>query len=117
MVHYIADCIFPPSTDTQDGHKLGPKQFGNHLRTYADKERIGTTSTDLLLINSDALNSQIEKLDNLVNKGVHDQVSYAEVTRCVLRTLMLLDDLVAFRTKPFEAVPDLDYMRVLGPDS
>ena len=117
IVHYIADCIFPPNTDIQDGHKLGPKQFRNRLRAYAEKERIGTTSTDLLLINSDALNSQIEKLDSLVNKGVHDQVSYAEVTRCVLRTLMLLDDLVAFRTKPFEAAPDLDYTRVLGPDS
>jgi hypothetical protein len=48
-----------------------------------------------------------ESLD-LANKGVHAEVYGAEARRCLLRTILLLDDIVPLKSGPFEIQQGID---------
>jgi hypothetical protein len=58
-------------------------------------------STDLLF-------QQWEKLNKLANKGVHSDVFREETRRCVIRTILLMDDIVSLRRGPFPIKTTLD---------
>jgi hypothetical protein len=101
VVEYVADRLFPPSTETPE-EKVGPKHFRNRLRRFANETRRSNTNIDLVATSNALLSEQLEKLGDLANKGIHDEVYRAEVRRCLLRTVLLLDDILSFRTEPFE---------------
>lgn len=99
VIEYVADEIFPP-VQSQDCSKLGPTHYRNRLLAFADKERISDTNIDLICTATSLLGEQLEKLSNLVNKGVHAEVARHEARRCLLRTIMALDDILSLRRGP-----------------
>jgi hypothetical protein len=101
IIEYISDKLFPPTDDIIDGHKLGETQYRNRLLAYADIERKSDTSVQLISINIQNLNNQIEKLENLINKGVHNSLYQNECRRCLIHTIMLLDDICSLKNTPF----------------
>jgi len=101
ILEYAADCLFPPLTGT-DSDKLGPKHFRNRLLRFATEARRSNSNIDLIASSNSALADQLAKLGDLANKGVHSDVYRAEVRRCLLRTVMLLDDIMSLKTDPFE---------------
>ena len=50
----------------------------------------------------------------VAQKGIHAEVCRAETWRCLFRTILLLDDLVAFKREAFQIWPNLDFSPVLS---
>lgn len=94
IIEYISDELFPPIEGGSEEHKLGTKQYRNRLLAFADKARKSDTNIDLIWISTKTLSEQMEKLSSLANKGVHAEVYRLETRRCLLRTIILLDDIV-----------------------
>ncbi len=108
IIEYITDSIFPPIDGTHKGHKLGKQEYKNRLLAYADNERKSDTDIDLILVSTESLNDQIEKLLKLVNKGVHAEAYQYETRRCVLRTILLLDDILSLKKQAFPIKTEFD---------
>lgn len=102
VIEYVADAIFPPADPAPDGRLLGPKHYRNRLLAFADEERVSDTNLDLICASTDLLGEQLEKLGSLVNKGVHAEVTRHEAHRCLLRTIMALDDILSLKRGPLE---------------
>lgn len=109
IIEYVVDCIFPPTEDTHNGHKLGQAQYKNRLLAFADIKRKSDTNIDVIVASTNMLNEQIEKLISLVNKGVHSEVYRNETRRCLIRTIMLLDDILSLKCDPFPIVTEFDF--------
>jgi hypothetical protein len=101
IIEYVADCLFPPTDEEHEGRKLKDKHYKNRLLAYADIERRSETNIDVVIASTNLLSEQIDKLVNLVNKGVHTEVYREEARRCLIRTVMLLDDFISLKKDPF----------------
>lgn len=108
IIEYVTDNIFPPSDDGNNGFKLGKSNYRNRLLAFADKERKSDTNIDLISVSTKMLAEQLEKLSNLQNKGVHSEVMREEARRCLIRTIIILDDILALKTDKFPTKTKLD---------
>ena len=109
IIEHVSDRLFPPRETVKGGPKLGPKHYRNRLLAFADQERRTDTSVDLVCVSTDALKEQITRLLAVAQKGIHAEMYRAETRRCLLRTILLLDDLVALKQGVFPIQPDLDF--------
>ena len=109
IIKHVADRLFPPVETVTGGHPLGPTHYRNRLLAFADQARQDDTEIDLVCANTDALNEQIARLLAVIQKGIHAETYRAETRRCLLRTILLLDDLVALKHGAFQIRPDLDF--------
>ncbi|MFC1612158.1 hypothetical protein ACFL6C_14435 [Myxococcota bacterium] len=62
---------------------------------------MGKTDADVVKISTKTLSEHLEKLSNLANKGLHSEITKAEARRCVVRTIVLLDDILQLADAPF----------------
>ena len=69
------------------------------------------------MVSTATLAEQLEKLDSAVNKGVHADLLDVEGRRCVIRTVMLLDDMISLKSGPFEMLPDLSLESFLADET
>ncbi len=109
IFEYVTDCIFPPTDEKSDGHSLKADKYKNRLFAYADTSRKSDTNIDLIVASTTTLFEQWDKINSLSNKGVHSEVFRSETRRCLLRTIMLLDDIVSLKATAFEIKPKLDF--------
>lgn len=109
IIEYVVDCIFPPTEDTHNGHKLGQGLYKNRLLAFADIRRKSDTNIDVIVASKNLLSEQIEKLISLVNKGVHAEVYRNETRRCLIRTIMLLDDILSLKCDPFPIITEYGF--------
>jgi len=107
IIEYVADSIFPPDENAPDG-KLGKKKYRNRLLAFADKERASDTNIDLICSSTSLLSEQLEKLSKLASKGVHSEVTKDEARRCIIRTILLLDDILSLKKGDFEIETVID---------
>jgi hypothetical protein len=98
---YITDCIFPATNDVIDGHSLKQDKYKNRLYQFASDQAKSDTNIDMVVAATDLLFQQWDKLNKLANKGVHNEVFREETRRCVIRTILLLDDIASLRSVPF----------------
>ena len=101
IIEHVADHVFPPTETVAGGPKLGPKNYRNRLLAFADQARCADTAIDLVSVSTNALNEQINKLLDVAHKGIHAEIYRTETRRCLLRTILLLDDLVALKQGSF----------------
>ncbi|MFF2177388.1 hypothetical protein ACFVT8_13075 [Lysinibacillus sp. NPDC058147] len=101
IIEYVADSLFPPTDEQLEGRKLKGPHYKNRLLAFADIERRSDTNIDVVIASTNLLSEQIDKLVDLVNKGVHAEVYREESRRCLIRTVMLLDDFISLRKDPF----------------
>lgn len=109
IINYIADTLFPPR-ETQEGErKLGANNYRSRLMRFAEDQARSGTNIDVICSSLELLEKHLEKLDQLANKGVHAEVTKEGTRRCLLRTVMLLDDIVSLRPKQFQIRTELDF--------
>ncbi len=103
IIKCFADCIFPPIEDksNEGEHKLGPEQYRNRLFAFVEQEIKSDTNKKLIFASINKLIEEIEKLDELASKGVHTSISQNGARRCLIRTILLLDDILSLKNKPF----------------
>ena len=109
IVEHVSDELFPPIEGELEGRKLGTKQYRNRLLAFVDETRKSDTNIDLIWVSTKTLSEQMEKLSELANKGVHSEVYRVETRRCLLRTIMLLDDIISLKVGVFEIKTKLNF--------
>ncbi|QDH81174.1 hypothetical protein FKX85_19930 [Echinicola soli] len=102
VFEYVTDCLFPATDEIVDGHSLKKDKYKNRLLEFAKREFKSKVNIDLIVANISSLFDEWEKLYALSNKGVHGDPHRQECRRCVLRTILLLDDLISIKRTPFE---------------
>lgn len=102
VFEYVTDCLFPATSDIIDGHSLKKTNYKNRLFEFAKRELRSETNIDLIVTNTSSLFDEWNKLYELSNKGVHSEPHKQECRRCIIRTILLLDDLIAIKRTPFE---------------
>ena len=108
IIEHVADRLSPPRETVTDGPKLGRMHYRNRLLAFADHARRADTAIDLIVASTEALDEQVTKLLAVAQKGIHAEMCRAETRRCLLRTILLLDDLVALKQGSFQIRADLD---------
>lgn len=106
IIEYVADCLFPPVEHNESGRELKGPHYKNRLLAYADNERKSETNIDVVLASTNLLSEQIDKLSKLVNKGIHSEIYREEARRCLIRTVMLLDDFISLKKDSFKIETD-----------
>lgn len=102
VFEYVTDCLFPATNDIIDGHILKKDKYKNRLLEFAKRELKSETNIDLIVTNTTSLFDEWNKLYELSNKGVHSDPHRQECRRCIIRTILLLDDLIAIKRTPFD---------------
>lgn len=113
IVEYVSDELFPPIEGDFEERKLGTKQYRNRLLAFADETRKSDTNIDLIWVSTKTLSEQMERLSNLANKGIHSEIYRVETRRCLLRTIMLLDDIISLKVGAFEIKTKLNFNGLL----
>jgi hypothetical protein len=108
IFEYVTDCVFPPIlAPSSTSRRLDKTAYKNRLLAFADKQRQSNTAIDLVVASTATLAEQVDKLEAAVNKGVHSDLLDVEVRRCLIRTVMLLDDIISLRSAPFPMNPEI----------
>jgi len=103
IFEYVTDCVFPPQNEaSESGNSLKADKYKNRIYEYAKTNRISSTNIDLIIASTDLLFTQWSKLNNLANKGVHKDVYRDETRRCLIRTVLMLDDIISLKDGPFK---------------
>lgn len=102
VFEYITDCLFPATNEITDGHSLKKDKYKNRLIEFANREFKSETNIDLIVTNTASLFDEWKKLYELSSKGVHSIPHRDECRRCIIRTILLLDDLISIKRTPFE---------------
>lgn len=102
VFEYVTDCLFPAINVIIDGHSLKKDKYKNRLLEFAKRELKSETNIDLIVTNTTSLFEEWHKLYELSNKGVHTEPHRQECRGCIIRTILLLDYLIAIKRTPFE---------------
>ncbi len=81
---------------------LKKKHYKNRLLAFCDASRKSATNIDVICAATALLTEQVDKLYQLANKGTHDTVFTTESKRCIIRTILLLDDIASLIVAPLE---------------
>lgn len=113
LIEYVADILFPPTEDINSNRKLGEAQFKNRLLAFAGKERKSDTNIDVICVSTKLLSEQLDKLYNLQNKGIHKNIIESEARRCLIRTLLIIDDFASLKrtSLPSNTEVDTDFFK------
>ncbi len=94
----LADALYPPGPpvtgEDGDPREMGDDFYRNRLTTWVLQRRGRSTHADLLASNLVSLGKRLKSLDDLASKGVHANLSRAEVESCVSWVYMLAADLL-----------------------
>jgi len=101
LFEYITDCLFPATNEIINGHSFKKDKYKNRLLEFANRELKSDTNIDLIVANTASLFEEWNKLYDLSNKGVHSEPHRQECRRCIIRTILLLDDLITIKKTTF----------------
>jgi len=116
ILEFVADRLFPPTEVVRDGRKLGQKNYRNRLLAFVEDQTKSSTQVELISSSLDLFAEHVEKLQDLANKGIHSEIQREGARRALLRTVFLLDDIVALRPESFPINPTLE-LSILGENS
>lgn len=102
IIEYVADCLFPPQDEDVGGRKVGKGQYKNRILAFASRELASDTNIELVAVSVESLAAQLDKLSSLSNKGVHAEVFKSEARRCLMKTIVILDDIISLRSGPLD---------------
>jgi hypothetical protein len=119
ILEFTADRLFPPTDEERNGHKLGPKNYRNRLVAFVEDQTKSKTHVKLITSSLDLFAQHVEKLQDLANKGIHSEIQREGARRALLRTVFILDDIVALRPESFPIKPeiDMDFLDGKGPST
>jgi len=102
LYEYMADCLFPATKDVVDGHALTQDHYKNRIIAFVASEVKSETNRDVIVSNIELLYKEWNTIFKLQNKGVHTRITWNDCRRCLIRTLLLLDDIISIKKGPFE---------------
>ena len=99
ILESVADVVYParaqpvvePGGTTRN---VGPEAYVNRLWMFVADSMSGSTQSKVLLTTLQDFGSRINKVYLLTNKGVHANVTQAEVDTCVMQTYLLAGEIL-----------------------
>ena len=104
LLKSLANALYPPSEKPVVGPDGKPRvltedKYVARLWQYAYEQAGRTTSGELLIAQAQDLGHRVDRLYDLINKGVHNEVSAFEVNQCVIQAYLLAGDLMRIAEK------------------
>ena len=95
----LADVLYPATDETVEGidgveRKMTDDKFITRLCQFATEKTEGSASREMLVSQIRALGERLDALNRLTSKGVHADVSPAEVDQCIIQTYLAAGDLL-----------------------
>lgn len=99
-IHAVADHFCPPVgglTTGKDGtsHRMGPEEYMNRLHQYLSTLFQRSSSSELMLAESEYLAAVARKLNHHASKGVHSDVSVKDAQQGLISLYMLLYNVIS----------------------
>ncbi len=101
LIEYAADCLFPPKASAPNERKLDKASFKNRLLKYLEECQVERTDVRMIEANLEHAAACVDRLLELANRGVHSSSTRDQARRCILGTVILLDDLCNVNRKGF----------------
>ncbi len=90
----FADAIYPPKDTLIKGRKVGKEEYINRLWAFASENIKSDTNKELIQSEVDYIGRRIDSLYGLTSKGTHTKISKGEAERAIIRTYLLIGDLI-----------------------
>ena len=90
----FADAIYPPKDTLVKGRKVGEYEYINRLWAFASENAKSNTNKELIQSEVDYIGRRIDSLYDLTCKGTHAEISKDEAERVIIRTYLLIGDLI-----------------------
>jgi hypothetical protein len=99
ILESVADVVYParaePVVDSSGKTRdVGPEKYVNRLWMFVAESTTGSTQSKLLLAMLQDFGSRIDTVYSMTSKGVHANVTQAEVDTCVMQTYLLADEIL-----------------------
>jgi len=99
ILESVADVVYPARAEvvvgsTGKSSNVGANKYVNRLWAFVDDSTSGTTHSELVLATLQDFGARIDAAYAMANKGVHAEVSQAEVDTCVMQTYLLAGELL-----------------------
>lgn len=117
LVEYAADCLYPPRSTAPGERKLDQAAWKNRLLKYLEENQVSEADKGMIAANIDHTASCVDRLLEIINKGVHASNTREQTRRCILGTVLLLDDVCAATggSFPMRVALDKDLLnRIVG---
>jgi len=115
-LEYLANTLFPPiKANENDEVKLGPQESKNRLLAFAHKESDRSESLLNFIRNGSELKKKLDKTLSLQNKGLHAEIDGDSAKKCIIDTILLINDFVSlpWHSLPPTIRPDEEFMKAL----
>lgn len=90
----FADAVFAPQDGLVEGRKVGKAEYINRLWAHAKQKISSESNREMALAELSDLGNRIDAVYRLSNKGVHAVVTKDEADRIIVRTYLLIADLL-----------------------
>ena len=90
----FADAIYPPTNNISNGRNLNNEHYINRLWAFASEKIDSSTNKDLIQSEVEYIGNRIDSLYSLACKGTHDKISKHEADQAIIRTYLLIGDLI-----------------------
>jgi hypothetical protein len=99
VLESVADVVYPARAEPVVGsggqsRNVGADKYVNRLWAFVDDSTSGSTHSKLVLATLQDFGARIDAAYVMTNKGVHADVSQAEVDTCVMQTYLLAGELL-----------------------
>lgn len=90
----FADEIYPPKDELVNDRNVGEEYYINRLWAFASEKINSDTNKELIQSEIDYMGGRIDSIYHLANKGTHSDISKDEAERAIIRTYLLIGDLI-----------------------
>ena len=98
LLNFVADRIYPPTKPKEiNGKKrdLGPEEYKNRLIAYVCEKNLGEKQSNVLMTDIERTSKEMDAIVEAVNKGVHNNVTLDEAKMYVIKTILILGDILS----------------------
>ncbi len=99
LLKSLADALYPPGLHWVVGfdgkkHKLTDENYIARLWQFVYEKLSKSRSGNLLRTQIEEIGKRLDRLYDLINKGVHDNVSRFEVNQAIIQTYLIIGDIL-----------------------
>lgn len=113
LVEYAADCLYQPRATGHGERKLDQAAWKNRLLKYLEENQVAEADRGMIAANIEHTAACMDRLLEIINKGVHSTTTREQTRRCILGIVLLLDDICAASRDgfPMRVAIDKDLLR------
>lgn len=108
LLEGLADELFPAQKETTNGRSLGQNNYINRLWAFMDASIESKSNQELAKAHVDLLGNWIEKINKLLNKGVHAEIEQIEAIKTVFHIYLAIADIFEYLKKENKQVEKLN---------